>query len=319
MKTSWVVLVCSLAACGGGVSSHDLVNELRSAECDHAVQCNFAPDKASCEASTALNSTDVLTTIAEIDAGLIKYSEDTAGQCIDDIRNEGCSISGFAKIGTSCENLFQGTVANAGACTISEVCVNHGNCQHTDPNCDTSTACCAGTCQVEMTAAIGGDCSTALCPDKAYCDQTTMKCTAQLTTAGATCTDFNQCVPPLYCGIDITMPTGSMGTCQVPPATGATCNPNLFPNCDDERDYCDTGTMKCTRGVAVGQMCQGANGASCVGYADCVTPATGGAGMCVAKVKIGATCMSTGGASCLGDGQCTSAACTLPPAGMTCK
>lgn len=304
--------MCSLAACGGGVSSHDLVNELRSAECDNEVQCGNMPDKASCEAALALNSSDVLTTLADIDSGLIKYSDDTAGQCIDDIRNEGCTASGFAKIGPSCANLFQGTVANGGACTISEVCASHGSCNHTDPNCDTTTACCAGTCQVEMTAVIGGDCSMATCPDKAFCDQMTMKCATQLTTAGATCTDFNQCAPPLYCNADFTM-TPIMGTCQVPPATGATCSPNTFPNCDDERDYCDTGTMKCTRAVAVGQACNGTNGANCVGYADCVS------GTCVAKVKIGATCMSTGGATCLGDGQCTSAACTLPPAGMVCK
>src|SRR5262249_54929577 len=112
------------------------------------------------------------------------------------------------------------------------------------------------------------------------------------------------------CNADFTaQPT--MGMCQVPPATGATCNPNTFPTCDDERDYCDGGTMKCTRGLAVGQSCP--TGTQCLGLADCV------GGMCVAKVKVGETCMTTGGASCLGDGECTSASCQLPAAGMTCK
>ena len=106
-----------------------------------------------------------------------------------------------------------------------------------------------------------------------------------------------------------------MGVCTTAPATGATCNPMDLLPCTDDRDYCDTGTKKCTRNSVVGAACDSAgtgNGASCVGYADCTNNS------CVARPKAGATCMS-GGSSCLGGLSCTNNTCQLPVGGMACK
>jgi hypothetical protein len=118
---------------------------------------------------------------------------------------------------------------------------------------------------------------------------------------GAPCDDLDACANPMICDVFATA-----STCARPAARGATCNPMMtyFP-CADTRDYCDATTMKCTQNVAVGQACDGANGAECIGYARCTNM------VCQALALAGATCTAGMDSTCLGDLECPNGTCTL--------
>ena len=312
-RNSWTAMVCTLVACGGGsdggsgpVAVHDLADALKSAYCDYFVRCSVMPDKASCMASTTYDTTSVRTVIADVDAGLIKYDADLAGQCVDDIRNDGCTVSSYRV--DACQGaVFQGIVGEGGACANPYVCVETGACVYNDPMCDLHTSCCAGTCTVAPRAPLGGDCSLANCPRHAFCDPATNKCTAEITVEGEPCTGSGQCTFGLYCALGS---MGTAGTCKRYSATGATCDPQNV-RCDDVRDFCDATTLKCTRRIAVDGTCDPSM-QQCVGYATCVN------GRCTTDIAVDQPCTTGTGPNCLGDAACTNGTCTLASVGLVC-
>jgi hypothetical protein len=305
------VVVVAATACGDdSVEIGDFQARLADAYCKNAVTCQNVPDMASCKAAIQLKSRLLETLVARVNTKVIKYDGGKAAECFDYIDSAGCAFTGFYPEANPCDTVFTGTVAAGGACTISNECAADGTCERTDPNCDPQTTCCPGTCKAAPTlVALGGDCTSLPCVDTAYCDSTTNKCTAPITTAGAACTDFDACANPMICDVFATAPT-----CITPAARGATCDPMALFGCADQRDYCDTTTTKCTQNVAIGTACGGANGATCIGYADCNTNM-----VCVALGLAGAACTTGSDSSCLGDLQCPSGSCTLPAPEAACR
>ena len=299
----------AMAACGG-VGIDDFQEKLGEAFCKNAVECGQAPDQASCEAALQLESRFFETVVAKAKAKVITYDSGLGSDCIDSYATAGCAFTGFhSDTDDPCADMFVGTVAVGGACTISLECANQGICEATDPNCDPDVTCCPGTCMATPAAVpIGGNCATAPC-ETGYCSSVTDICTVPLATAGAACTDFDACANPMYCNVFAASPT-----CVAPAARGATCDPNMLLPCIDSRDYCDALTTKCTPNVAVGQACGGTNEANCIGYADCGPSMT-----CVAFALAGAACPTGDDSACLGDLDCPSGTCTLPPAQAACS
>lgn len=316
----FVSLVTSGAACGGGggVSIQDLPDEVESAFCDYFVECGRFPDKATCEASAFVGGNDLLTLQAGVAAGTIHYDEGKAGDCLDALRDAGCTFSGQDETANDvCDEVFTGTVADAGACAINEECVSL-NCVQTDPSCNDDVTCCAGTCGAAEPAptevAVGGDCyvENTECVSGAYCqynDAGTAATCVDQAGANAACTDFDGCEQGLYCDYDFQT---NMGTCKSPPQQGDPCEADSFGACDRMDNYCDPTTMVCTAKVAVGGACT--SGVRCVDYAYC----DGATMLCVASPAVGETCDVDGPRNCLGDLECTAGTCAAPPAGMSC-
>jgi len=314
-KALLVVLLAAACSDSSSLSIKDFPNALLKAECKNAVACQLAPDEATCEASVQANNTFLQTKAAAVTSKQVKYDSGLGQKCVDEIANQGCAFTGFglSKPVDPCQAMFAGQVATNGACFASAECASSGMCVQTSPTCDPSMTCCPGTCQVAPAkVAIGQNCtSTSSCVAGAYCAQTTGQCTAVAAVSGNTCDGIDGCADPMVCNFDFTM--NKFTTCYTPAARLATCNTNNFFPCADERDYCDTTTTKCTQNVSVGQMCQGSNGAQCLGYDECLT------GSCAARPGAGKTCTVDmfGFSDCLGSLACTNGTCTLPAA-MTC-
>jgi hypothetical protein len=317
-----LVLLAMLAGCPGddSIAIDDLPDALQKAECDFEVRCELVPDQATCVAALPFNSTDELTTIAGVKSGRIGYDGKVAKDCIDAFEGFDCSLGTLEHaVIDSCQTIFSGTVAVGGACVVSEECVDLGACKQTDPSCDASTACCAGTCAAGVTKiAIGGSCSSANnnCIETAYCDIPTGApmgtCTALVEGEGTVCDASDACAPPRQC----VAPTGSTtGACTTLPPEGQHCDPQSFFGCNDLRDYCDQTTSLCTHRVGVGVACEGSNGAQCIGFDQCDTTTS----LCVARPSVGQACGGAAGLECLGDLACVNGTCTAQPAGMTCS
>jgi hypothetical protein len=312
-----LIVVAVAAACGNSVSITDFAAKYIDARCQNEVACQQMPDMATCKASRFLEDNYYETVVALVKAGTIKYSGDEAGSCFDRIASLGCSFTGFRPTADDpCQKMFTGTVAAAGACLVSEECAGAGStCAQTDPACDPTTACCAGTCMAAAAKLpLGGNCGTsAQCADNAYCSDKTNQCTAVVTTSGGACEGLDGCSNPMYCNEDFQTFTG---TCMTAVASNAACDKTALLPCADERDYCDLQTLKCTRNSPVAAACDSTgtgNGAGCIGYAECSNST------CVAYPKAGATCDAMTGPSCLGDLGCTNSVCTLPTKGTACK
>jgi hypothetical protein len=309
-------------ACGGGggpPSIDDLTNYIIDTECGIEVQCDQAPDEATCKASIQTMDKQSETVIADVKAGIIKYDGDKAKACFDAASASGCTFTGFhGKDDDPCATYLTGTVAAGGACFLDLECAGNAVCNATMSGCDVTTTCCPGTCSTSSSTAkmpIGGACSgTSDCVSTAYCKgatQTAMgTCSAVVATAGAACDSFDACANPMIC--NETSSTG--GTCYTPGAHGGTCDPAFFvPDfaCSDDRDYCDPATMKCISRVAVGATCS--DTILCQGLSECVNT------KCVANGTAGATCDSTNGPGCIQGLDCTNSKCTLPATGTSCR
>ena len=312
-------LVVAVAACGGsdGVSINDFSKQYLDAFCKGEVACGQFPDQATCVGAFQADDMFFLTMQADVASKKVKYDSGQAGSCISEASKGQCTFTGlYPDTNDPCAKIFTGTVATGGACFDSNECADKGVCNATDPNCDPNSMCCAGTCAAApMLAALGQPCQgTGTCADGSYCSPTSNTCTALVATEGGACDDFYACSNPRICNFDFN--TMAFTTCYTPAARNATCDPNnIFP-CADERDYCDTTTMKCTPLVATGASCGGSNGAGCVAYDTCDMTSM----MCTANASAGQSCTvdQNGNSNCLGGLSCTNGRCALPPAGMAC-
>lgn len=317
-STSFVTIALALVACSDGKKSSiaidDFVDALRSAECDFEVRCEAVPDEATCIEASPLSSTTLITTIADAKSGLITYDEKAAAACVNVFAGLGCTFSDITAPVEICNSVFAGTVATNGACVVDGECADHGNCVATDQSCDSATACCAGTCAVNMTSQspIGGPCSDSECVDGAYCSHPATGapvCAAQVSSEGGACDAFDACKAPLQC--DLGIGTGT-GTCKSLPAEGEACETSSLFACNDLRDYCDPTAKVCTHRVDVGADC---TNASCAGFAGCDQTTK----KCVARPSLGDACDDSSAGNCLGSLDCVDGTCSAGPAGMDCS
>jgi len=314
---SLLFVLATVAACSGSssVSIKDLPAQIQSAFCKNQVECQFYPDVATCNAAYQVNDDYILTMSAAVTAKRATYDADLGAQCVDEVASQGCTFTGFQPPADDpCGKMFTGLVAAGGSCFEQPECADQGVCEHTDTSCDPNIACCTGMCvAANAKAAIGATCAVSTdCVAGAYCAQTSMKCAALATAAGAACDGFDGCTNPMICSYEVT--TNTFTTCYTPAARKATCDPNqIFVACADARDYCDATTMTCTQNVAEGVGCEGSNGAVCVGYDECVNA------FCAPRPTAQMACVDQGGFSdCLGTLTCTNATCQQP-AQMSCE
>lgn len=242
-----LLALLALPACGK-IDHEDLPGEQVDALCDFYVRCGLA---ASAELCADLFS-DILRGDPNLDAavenGSVEYDPDAAKECIDAVHDLECG-SAFLEDAPSdaCDKVYQGTVADGGACWIDEQCKS-GYCQAAD----CMAECCQGTCVAEPPpAGIGQDCSNSGCVDGAYCDFATDTC-QPLKQAGGVCFSDQECAQGLECLGD---------TCQAGPAEGAPC---IDTECALPL-YCEPASMTCKKLPREGEACDLDVGACALG------------------------------------------------------
>ena len=298
----------ALTGCGSNsISVDELPSELERRVCARAVACGGAESQAVCE-STVFIAQDwsVLTVVAGVKRGTIKYDGASARVCLDAIDTDCADPIEPA----ACDNVFRGTVPAGGACVIDGECVNRGRCLEPDT---CTVACCVGTCEaVGAPIAIGGACdypfSSTPCVAGAFCGNRT--CTARRP-AGAACgSGPDECLDPAVC---LYRPDGSGETCTViSTEPGAACVPGANFGCGRDDETCDATTSLCTKRAAPGGACQ--TYGDCVGYAYCDTAA----GTCKARVALGQACDVSTGVECVGGLICPNGVCEAPAPGVAC-
>jgi hypothetical protein len=299
MRETLVLMV--IAACGTvpPIEFDTYPDELLAAECAFRVACDLFPDTATCEDALYFDEGTITTLDNLIAAGAVRYDTDAASACVGTIRAQSCSFPGFQPIDNPCERVFAGTIAPGGACEVDAECEDLGFCQMTDPSCDRSDACCVGTCVARPDEPEIGEACDNTCVAGAYCSPSGT-CQAIVTAEGADCDAVDACANPMYCNV-----ASALGTCVVPAASGAECDPEDPLPCADTRDYCDAVRTTCVRESGIGSACSA--DIDCIGYASCVRAA------CTADPGLGDAC-NEGGPACLGSTQCDGITCVAPTA-----
>jgi hypothetical protein len=304
MRKLALVVMC-LVGCGGSssVPIDGLQQEFLNSYCDILVRCGLVDNALLCQ-SLYLGLTIDKDTLAAVQAGKIIYHGDKAQQCLDSLSGSSCARNDFLSSrsqSTACDETFEGTVGDMGACALNDECISR-DCAI--PSCPANT-CCQGMCvggTAPVRPKLGEACtntsSSTRCTDS-YCDAMTAKCTAYKP-AGTSCLATSECVIGAAC-------TNSVCTMLV--ATGGACTSSS--NCSDIGDTCVS--MICT---AVGLA-----GAACTTSSDCSgIYICDGTRHCALKPRLGETCTG-GSSSCIDHSYCdaTTMKCTAPQAdGATC-
>jgi hypothetical protein len=285
------------------------VEALENAECDFEVLCELVVDRATCDAANIRLNQDLKSLLAAIADGSVKYDAEAAKRCIDYLSMRPCTFAGF-HVDNPCDDIFTGQVTGGGACQVDGQCAGiAGMCRQNDSQCNTSLACCPGTCTGALSESVlGGPCDDGMhvCAFDAVCSNRI--CSTPQAMEGGPCTELDGCANAMVCNLNFT--TG-MGTCKTPAASGAACVRGDVRPCADMRDYCNAASLTCVRAAAVDASC--VNGVPCVGYAQCKQ------NKCVADLKLGETCVA--GPSeprCAGTLVCTGGTCQAPNGGLTC-
>ena len=214
------------------------------AYCGPLVACGVYPDLTNCQAGTLFaESNALLTAVGAVGRGTSHYDPTAAAACIAALPST-CIVNQDSLQATlsidapfdlldatmACANVFTGLLGQGDSCQSSVECAaNVPNCSPIDQTSCTLTSCCPGTCQP-----IDNIEPSALEPH----------------TLGEDCTDNNLCWSPAVCS----------GTCNVPPAEGATCDPSVMFPCQRLDDFCDVpagATMgTCDKRLALGVSCE---------------------------------------------------------------
>jgi hypothetical protein len=306
LRPSFVAALIAAAAagCGGGsIDINDLGPAVADSTCQYYVSCGLFSTVDDCKTFFGNNSIDPQL-LADVEAGLIDYDGGAAKDCLDALASASCNQGDESSRTTpsSCDDAFSGTVADGGACFVSDECVS-SNC--VVPGC--GMACCAGTCGPAdpPPAAIGQSCEATFCVDGAYCDQTAT--CAALLPADSACQGDSQCAYGLLC-------LGA-GTCQAPHDVGEDCiTGGSAPECGLLGVVCDTTTNKCMRYLAENAACDPQVG-GCQPFFFCDQTTM----VCTSYPKVGQACPD---GICAPGGFCdqTSQMCLGPQAnGQTCS
>jgi hypothetical protein len=223
--------------------------------------------------------------------------------CLDEFSGAACDrndvLTNHNVVPLACDQTFEGTVGDAGACALNEECISR-TC--TIPSCGANT-CCMGTCvggTAPVRANLGQACSTTMRCNEGYCDTTTNVCTAYLAD-GAPCTTSQACNSNVC-----------MTTCQalVPPNGACTSS----TQCLDVGDTCNSTSKTCVPYGKPGDTCTTLN--DCSSIYQCDTPTQ----KCVVRPRVGDTCPQAG-SSCIDQSYCdaTTLKCTArKPDGAMC-
>jgi hypothetical protein len=289
--------IAVVAGCdnGGAIAIDDLPASVEATFCRQSARCGGGPDPATCQAAFFLTENRSLNAlVAGVKRGTIVYDSQRARQCLDEF--EGSCVDGLLSP-PACDESFRATVAEGGACQVSQECVS-GQC-----SASCGDACCVGTCLPGPGRAwVGEDCSAAgsRCVTGAFCQNG--KCAADLP-IGAACAAGDVCRLPGQCAV---IANGS-GTCVAGPDQGAACSP-VGQNCLRTDNYCDPVAQVCVKRKAAGSACNPPDD-------DCAALATCRNGVCTLPPTLGQSCQIGG---CFGQLVCTDGVCVAPPAPVQC-
>ncbi|MBC8132761.1 MAG: hypothetical protein H7X95_07250 [Deltaproteobacteria bacterium] len=295
---------------GKSLAFADHFAALAQAKCERGVRCGTFPDVSTCRANSVQQTAQVT---AGIDSGKIKYDGSAAAACVDALSapDEGgsCSLTVqlAAAVPRSCRDMFQGTVADNGACFLDEECVSR--------NCDTSACplaimCCAARCAATSSPVLlGGDCANSFsqCAEGTICKTTDTGsiCTTR-TAPDQPCTELTECAAGYVCNSDRTAP----GTCARLPEEGQSCSATVLFACDESTTFCDPVALKCVRKVSGGGACP--SGPECIAHTRCDTATR----TCVPRGRVGEGC--TAALDCLDGLTCAAGQCLLPTVAPAC-
>ena len=276
----------------GAIAIDDIPASVEATYCQRAALCAGGPDPAACEAALFVSEDRNLTgLVAGVKQGTITYDGRRARECLDEFQRD--CINQLAAP-PACDETFRGTVAQGGACQISQECVS-GQCDRACGN-----ACCVGTCAAgPAKVPLGGDCSAAgsPCVGGSYCKSG--KCTVDLP-LGAACAADDVCRRPGQCTIGL----GGGGTCLAAPDQGAACSPT-DRGCLRSDNYCDPVAQVCVKRKAAGSACTDV-ASECATFAPCVN------GLCTALLTLGQPCQVDGAVRCFGELECSNGVCAAP-------
>lgn len=309
---SQVALLVLLGACSAEIDTltiDEFPAAYQNAVCGYAVDCGYTTD-ATCRAEVALDEYQLATIVADVKAGIVQFDGEKASTCLASF--DACAWTGAkGTADLACYTYLLGTVPQGGTCFLDVECVGLGFCTYNDATCDSTVACCTGTCGPpnSINVAVGGACgTTAGCAANAYCasDNT---CKALQQTAGGACDDAYGCANPMICSN-----FSGAGTCYTPAARGATCSNALGDvgyRCADERDYCEPTSGTCVARPGVGAACSA--DAPCSGASGCFN------GKCVANAGKGQPCNNSTGPYCDLLTVCEGGSCVAESAGQACR
>jgi hypothetical protein len=263
-----------------------------------------------------------------IRAGTVVYHGELVSSCLAALDASGCSVDSLG--GSTCTEIFTGTVSAGGDCNWDEECVAG--------YCSTSDGMCPGTCAARI--AEGGTCNGAGCEPGLSCVSGTCQRPA---TAGQPCEGAGE--PPCS-GIDLTCVGSSSETAGTCTAWSDVLSGGVGAPCNVPDDLCDEGLSCVFAGVVMGMasfecaMPVAADAACSLGYPDpcpdhqyCMMGGTPGMGTCTplptagqpcasGQCAVGLRCSSTDGGMggvcvvparlgqpCTGDGGCVSGSC----------
>lgn len=285
------------SATGDPIAIESFRDEFEKAQCEYAVRCGFMPDQAVCRAVDTEDQA-LLQLLADVVFNKVTFDGAAARACVDATKAQGCEAlaSVYKKVADACTGVFEGSVAEGGACLVGDECAG-GNCDLT--MCMGNGACCMGECAKPLNpVAVGGDCAMAPCVESAYCETIddgmggiTATCKARVKN-GQPCDSANACEEGLRCDV------GGDGNCYVLSKEGQPCNPNLQNGaCLRVDNWCSTTEKVCAKLPLPGEPCT--DKMVCMGHAYCdgVT--------CQVRALEGQDCATDGsGALCLGDLEC---------------
>ncbi len=224
-----------------------------------------------------------------IASGTVEVSEAALASCLSYATTTSCEELSLGNlIGTPCEAVFVGTVADGGDCETTEQCLGDAYCAPTAEECGSCTArlpvgnvcdsdqeCSDGLCnsanQCAAPATTGESCvNDGDCVGLLVCDKGT--CASDLPVAGDPCNSQQDCSGPggsgipfdigLYCAPSMDKGPGS---CTAAPAVGEACIPQeIFAfGFDLQQDvcnvinyeWCDGGTCAQPATSALGEPC----------------------------------------------------------------
>ncbi len=271
--------------CSGAVALDDFYTCLSEQVCNVYDSCICAFSEPShCkdapfEFVNGLGSGFILSYLHDaIDAGILTYDPNQAGDCIDFLRSATCGDV-FASNGTFDQLClpFSGSVAAGGVCFNDIDCALKGSrCAKTMGNGD---VCVAGSCVAP--AGLGSDCGTnQLCVPGSYCVQNqTGGYSCQAGNLNALCQGSYQCDQGFYCSPGMTCQpvVGDGSACT----DDSQCTPGLQCVGDDV-----SGTGMCHKVDMAGAPCDG----SCDGCLYCDQPQANQLGSCKALPPVGQAC-----------------------------
>ncbi|HEY8040008.1 MAG TPA: hypothetical protein VIF15_09455 [Polyangiaceae bacterium] len=217
--------------------------------------------------------------------------------CTDAIVAGSCTDYFDGVLPSACLPAAGGSVGALGVCAGTVQCAAGSSCLKAS-----GSSC--GNCTAEATTA-GASCTTADCASGLVC--VSGVCAAWVPVGGA-CGAGNPCSFPNYC---------AGGICTAGSTLGASCT-TTSDTCDRTQGlYCRASSKKCEAylfadagqpcGVLTGgrTVCKG--GGLCMGLSATVTKGT-----CIPPAKEGAACNVTAGPPCMRPAICASGVCTLP-------